>query len=102
MIAYVYDIWIEADFPPLTYEFQPLERDRYQAELERTMNEERMMNWFAYGHLPPHLQEMSKLFHDLADSVCQQAQPGPERTVALRKLLEAKDAAVRAKLNPGG
>lgn len=27
---------------------------------------------------------------------------GPERTVALRKLLESKDAAVRATLNPGG
>jgi len=38
MIAYVYDIWIEAGFPPLTYEFQPLERDRYQAELERAMS----------------------------------------------------------------
>lgn len=102
MIAYVYDIWIEAGFPPITYELQPLKRDRYLAELERTMDEERMMKWFAYGHLPPHLQEMSKLFHDLADYVCQQAQPGPERTVAFRKLLEAKYAAIRAKLNPGG
>jgi len=27
---------------------------------------------------------------------------GPERTVMFRKLLEAKDAAVRAKLHPGG
>lgn len=29
-------------------------------------------------------------------------QSGPERTVALRKLLEAKDAAVRATAQPGG
>lgn len=43
MIAYMYDIWIEAVFPPVTYDLQPLKRDRYLAELERTMNEERMM-----------------------------------------------------------
>lgn len=66
------------------------------------MNKERMLKWFSYEHLPPHLQEMSKLFCDLADAVCEQCEPGPERTAALRKLLEAKDAAVRAKLNPGG
>lgn len=33
--------------------------------------------------------------------VCVCCESGPERTVALRKLLEAKDAAVRARLNPG-
>ena len=35
--------------------------------------------------------------HEIAEG-----DPSPERTVALRKLLEAKDAAVRAKLHPGG
>ncbi len=35
-------------------------------------------------------------------SIVETIDAGPERTVALRKLLEAKDAAVRAKLNPGG
>lgn len=64
--------------------------------------EERMMKWFAFSHLPEHLQSVSKPFHDLAECVCENIDPGPERTVALRKLLEAKDAAVRAKLNPGG
>ncbi len=63
--------------------------------------EERMMKWFAYEHLPPHLQETSKKFHQLATSIINEIESGPERTVALRKLLEAKDAAVRAKLNPG-
>lgn len=64
--------------------------------------EERMLKWFAYSHLPLHLQATSKMFFDLADSVTKTCEPGPERTVALRKLLEAKDAAVRATLNPGG
>lgn len=62
---------------------------------------ERMLKWFRYEHLPPVLQAVSARFQDLARTVCRETEPGPERTVALRKLLEAKDAAVRAKLYPG-
>jgi hypothetical protein len=62
---------------------------------------ERMLKWFAYTHLPEHLQATSILFHDIALYLCDHLDPGPERTVALRKLLEAKDAAVRATLLPG-
>lgn len=71
---------------------------------------DRMLQFFAYEHLPAHLQMVSKPFHDLAwaivmgDNVPESGTvtigtlvpPNPERTVALRKLLEAKDAAVRA------
>lgn len=66
------------------------------------MNEERMLKWFAYAHLPETLQEVSRPFGEMASKLCEVIEAGPERTVALRKLLEAKDAAVRAKLNPGG
>jgi hypothetical protein len=66
------------------------------------MQEERMLRWFAYMHLPENLQRVSKSFWLLAESLVQEIEPGPERTVALRKLLEAKDAAVRAQLHPGG
>lgn len=72
---------------------------------------EHIMQFFAYEHLPPHLQEVSKPFGDLARLIVgeERAMPpgtstqfpiprNPERTVALRKLLEAKDAAVRARL----
>jgi hypothetical protein len=65
-------------------------------------DEERMIKWFAWSHLPEHLQAVSRPFGELADSIVQTIPGGPERTVALRKLLEAKDAAVRAKLHPGG
>lgn len=65
------------------------------------MDKDRMLQWFEYDHLPPHLQDVSKGFHRLANFVCSEIHPGPERTVALRKLLEAKDAAVRAKVHPG-
>jgi hypothetical protein len=60
-----------------------------------------MMKWFEFKHLPEHLQAVSKPFGELAQQLCQSIPPGPERTVALRKLLEGKDAAVRAALNPG-
>ena len=66
------------------------------------MSEDRMLKWFEYKHLPNHLQQISVQFHDLATSIVNNLEGGPERTVTLRKLLEAKDAAVRAKVNPGG
>lgn len=62
---------------------------------------DRMLKWFEYSHLPEHLQAVSRPFGELAGLICQTIEQGPERTVALRKLLESKDAAVRAKLNPG-
>ena len=71
-------------------------------ELEKNVQQERMMKWFAFDHLPEHLRETSRGFHVLACNLCSMIEAGPERTVALRKLLEAKDAAVRAKLHPGG
>ena len=55
-----------------------------------------IVQFFAYGHLPQHLQAISKPFSDLKDSIVADLPRNPERTVALRKLLEAKDAAVRA------
>ena len=64
--------------------------------------EDRMMKWFAYDHLPPVLRAVSKGFYVIAEQLCDTVAPGPERTVALRKLLEAKDAAVRAAIHPGG
>ena len=57
-----------------------------------------LMQFFTYAHLPTHLQEVSKPFCDLAQTIIDTLPSNPERTVALRKLLEAKDCAVRAKL----
>ena len=59
---------------------------------------EHIMQFFHHEHLPPHLAEVSKPFADLAQKIVAELPRNPERTVALRKLLEAKDAAVRAKL----
>lgn len=74
--------------------------------------QEHILQFFAYAHLPPHLATISKSFCDLAHAIVygdnhpdtgtvSSGPPvprNPERTVALRKLLEAKDAAVRAVL----
>ena len=59
---------------------------------------EPILQFFAYKHLPEHLQEVSSEFCTLAEWVVADLPRNPERTVALRKLLEAKDAAVRARL----
>lgn len=56
---------------------------------------EHMLNLFGYTHLPERLQLVSKPFHDLAVDVADELGDGPELTVGLRKLLEAKDAIVR-------
>lgn len=57
---------------------------------------EHIEQFFAWAHLPPHLQAVSKPFADMAEKIVTNLPRNPERTVALRKLLEAKDAAVRA------
>lgn len=56
---------------------------------------EHILKYFVWEHLPPHLQTVSRPFAELADQVAD-GPSNPETTIALRKLLEAKDAAVRA------
>ncbi len=59
---------------------------------------EPIMQFFAFAHLPELLQVISKPFGELATKIVSELPRNPERTVALRKLLEAKDAAVRASI----
>lgn len=58
-----------------------------------------IMKYFRFEHLPPHLQEISKPFSEAAKFVESLPATDPaEKATALRKLLEAKDAAVRCML----
>lgn len=57
---------------------------------------EPILQFFGYDHLRPPLQDVSRPFCELARKIVETLPRNPERTVALRKLLEAKDAAVRA------
>jgi hypothetical protein len=58
-----------------------------------------ILRYFQYSHLPPVLQASSKPFCDLARHIVENMPRNAERTVALRKLLESKDAAVRSNVN---
>ena len=76
------------------------------------MSADHILQFFAHEHLPPHLAAVSRPFCELAhaivsgDNIVESGSVtfgpplprNPERTVALRKLLESKDAAVRAAL----
>lgn len=58
---------------------------------------EEIMEHFTFDHLPAGpMREMSQMFAGLAEHVHETAPRTAERSVALRKLLEGKDAAVRA------
>lgn len=55
-----------------------------------------LLKYFAYEHLPDHLKDISWRFYNLAHDLVAILPDGPEQAVALRKLLESKDAAVRS------
>ena len=56
-----------------------------------------ILQFFAFDHLPERLQTVSRPFAELAVTVAELPR-GPEVEAALRKLMEAKDCAVRAAL----
>ena len=60
------------------------------------MDQHPLLQFFSYSHLPAYLQPTSQLFHDLAHQIVNSTPKNSEQTTALRKLLEAKDCAVRA------
>lgn len=67
---------------------------------ERWQGED-MLRYFAFSHLPEGpMRETSRLFCHLAFMLVRTLPRSAERTVALRKLLEGKDAAVRAAMKP--
>lgn len=62
-----------------------------------------LLAFFSYSHLKPPLAEVSAHFHSLAHWIALTLYDGTERghgqtTIAMQRLLEAKDAAVRARL----
>ena len=56
------------------------------------------IQWFSYSHLPLQLQEVVKPIAELAHLMEDTLPDGPEKSVGMRKLLEAKDAFVRANI----
>jgi len=80
------------------------DKERLQANLARRedarilMTTEPLIQFFATDHLPDHLAEVAVPFCELAHRIVLKLPRNPERTTALRKLLEAKDCAVRARI----
>jgi len=58
-----------------------------------------IMKYFAYLHLPVKLQDVSKPIAEIATAMDSTLPDGPEKSAGLRKLLEAKDCFVRARLD---
>jgi hypothetical protein len=68
-----------------------------EGDLKSKSEHETILKFFAYKHLPVKLQGVSERFAAQAHGIMELPRSA-ERTVALRKLLESKDAAVRAAL----
>lgn len=60
-----------------------------------------IIRWFAYEHLDGDKQLISKEFNAIAVKMDEALPAGAEKAVVLRKLLEAKDAAVRSSMESG-
>jgi len=73
-----------------------------QTNMDRKSPIERLLLYFEFAHLPQHLQTISKPLCDLAHQMAESLPMDPETTMGLRKLLEAKDCFVRAKLSDSG
>jgi hypothetical protein len=71
-------------------------------ETQPTRSPNRLLRWFTFAHLPEHLQEPSRSCADLAAKMDAELPEGAEKTAGLRKLLEAKDCFVRARMEGSG
>jgi len=70
--------------------------ERQQAITDDEVRE--AVQFFKFEHLPKDLQAVSKPFYELAYRVATELPDNPERVMTLRKLVEAKDCAVRTLL----
>ena len=68
------------------------------SRLDDLISEEPLLQVFRFAHLPAHLLVISASFAELACFIVEDLPRNPERSTALRKLREAKDCAVTARL----
>jgi len=67
-----------------------------ETQAEHRMPPHQTMQFFAFDHLPPDKQTVSKPFGELAQLMDDILSDNPEKSAMMRKLVEAKDCAVRA------
>ena len=68
------------------------------ADLTAKAGTDPILEFFAFEHLPYHLQEISRPFGELVMRMLGLLPRNAERSAMFRKILEGKDCAVRAKL----
>lgn len=56
------------------------------------MNDYETLQFFAFAHFRGYLEDTTRRFHELAEWMVEELPIGGQRSVALQKLLEAKDA----------
>ncbi|SDL06778.1 hypothetical protein SAMN05428953_12638 [Mesorhizobium muleiense] len=91
--AYTKDGYYNGDGEPSRHDLIEEWKDQPPAKPADT---DHVLQFFAFDHLPPALKEISRPFGQMAENMTKTLPRNPERTKALNKLLEAKDAAVRA------
>lgn len=64
------------------------------AVIEPTQN---IRQFFEVEETSPEIKPLAKPFHDLSELIISTLPNNPERLMALRKLLESRDAALRAR-----
>ena len=98
IFAKEYANMIGAEFLGLTDEKAEYEIDLIDSTSKTLEKETPILKYFTFEHLPEPLRTVSQPFCELAYYIASKLKRSPEKSVALRKLLEAKDAAVRAAL----
>lgn len=75
-----------------------LDEDAEETTQRLLLQKAPILKFFEYRHLPPELQALSKQVCELAFDMARKLPQGAELSAGLRKLLEAKDCFVRARL----
>jgi hypothetical protein len=104
----VTQLWVNGDFVAAAITVKPGEEGRFCVHSSQDLHvhevqpgeaeppEDYFVKLFKWEHLPEHLQAVSRPFAMTAQRLITQLPANAERVICLRKLLEAKDAAVRA------
>jgi hypothetical protein len=76
-------------------DYNPAMRQQSQPRLSPSQE---LLRYFKHDHLPDPLRQISMVCANVAGQMEEWLPDGPEKTMGLRKLLEAKDCFVRAAL----
>lgn len=66
-----------------------------------TLRPERMLTFFLYDNARVAHQALARYYYQIAEEICMSVKSSPERTIALRCLLDSRTAALRAVEYPG-